>query len=398
MSTKTVQKFVLVLFTIVILMVINALLQESEFVPSFFGNSPSQGRVTVTGTDSTFSPTVTSEETSIEWSASKPFQNEENGENILDKPDRQSQSSASFSVSAPQKSPECEPVLTREFSQKNKNIFRKDFSNEDFADSRRKTPSDIVKNAPWPFSLFGGKSEVDENQPNVFLIPEKPLVPPQTVAVVERKKTAEKKVRLPSENDLNASESSQSPAPPQEAQVSAMPAPEPVLPPGYHVAPRVSRKPILPPAPVPASHEAPEILLSPALPQDITLPTLPPVEAKMRDFPPVEEKTMQDFPSVEGTEAPGLLKAPTLDEENAEMTPEKNLQDPIINEDALGNFPMAYGEMELVKPNRHFGVEKPVTIPDVPEEKESSNDLLTIDSVVDLPESERFREPPKAEK
>ena len=63
-----------------------------------------------------------------------------------------------------------------------------------------------------------------------------------------------------------------------------------------------------------------------------------------------------------------------------------------------GNFPMAYGEMELVEPNKYFGVKKPVTLPAVPEEKEKANDLLTIDAVVDLPDSEKFREFPKAGK
>ena len=54
-------------------------------------------------------------------------------------------------------------------------------------------------------------------------------------------------------------------------------------------------------------------------------------------------------------------------------------------------------EMELVKPNGYFGAEKPVTIPSVPEEKEGANDLLTIDAVVDLPESEGAHEFPKVE-
>ena len=128
------------------------------------------------------------------------------------------------------------------------------------------------------------------------------------------------------------------------------------------------------------------------------MPTLPPVEANMRDFPPVEEKTLQDFPPVEESLGPGLLKAPTLAEEKAEMKPEKDFQDPIINEGEQGNFPMAYGEMELVKPNQYFGVKKPVILPAVPEEKEKSNDLLTIDAVVDLPDSGKFREFPKADK
>ncbi len=82
------------------------------------------------------------------------------------------------------------------------------------------------------------------------------------------------------------------------------------------------------------------------------------------------------------------------------MTPEKEwlAPDPIINEGEQGNFPMAYGEMELVEPNKYFGVKKPVTLPAVPEEKEKANDLLTIDAVVDLPDSEKFREFPKAGK
>lgn len=397
MSTKTFQKFVIVFFTIVLLLVINALFQESEFVSSFFGNSPSQGRVTMTVTDSTFSPTVPSKAPSVEWSVSKPLQNKENGETISPGSESENPSTASFAVSDPQKSPEYAPDLTQDFSQKNKNIFPQSFQSEDFTESRKKTPSDIVKNAPWPFSLFGGHSETDENQSGIFLLPEKPSVPQQTVAVVERKKSSPKKDLLPSEKDLNSPESSQPPAPPK-TQASAVPVPEPVLPPGYHVAPRVSRKPILPPAPVPASHEFPEIPISPAPPQEIVMPTLPPVEANMRDFPPVEGKTLQDFPPVEESLGPGLLKAPTLAEEKAEMKPEKDFQDPIINEGEQGNFPMAYGEMELVKPNQYFGVKKPVILPAVPEEKEKSNDLLTIDAVVDLPDSGKFREFPKADK
>ena len=161
---------------------------------------------------------------------------------------------------------------------------------------------------------------------------------------------------------------------------------EPVLPPGYHVAPRGNQK-ARPLAPVPASHEIPEMSLSPAPPQDLVMPALPPVEANMRDFPPVEEKTLRDFPPVEEFQGPGLLRAPTLEEEKAEMTPEKTFPDPIINDGEQGNFPLAYGEMELVKPNGYFGTEKPVTIPSVPEEKEGADDLLTIDAVVDLPES-----------
>ena len=202
-----------------------------------------------------------------------------------------------------------------------------------------------------------------------------------------------------SKKDLESPESAQSPAPspPKEREVAAVALdPEPVLPPGYHVAPR-GNKMVRPLAPVPASHEVPEKSFSSAPPQEVAMQTLPPVEAKMRDFPPVEEKTMRDFPPVEESSGPGLLKAPILREENAEMTPEKNWRDPIINEGEQGNFPLAYGEMELVKPNRYFGVEKPVTIPSVPEENEGANDLLTIDSVVDLPESESPREFPPVE-
>lgn len=130
------------------------------------------------------------------------------------------------------------------------------------------------------------------------------------------------------------------------------------------------------------------------------MPALPPVGVKMRDFPPVEERTLRDFPPVEEFQGPGLLKAPVLVEEKAEMSPEKEWQvpDPIINDGEQGNFPLVYGEMELVTPNGYFGAEKPVTIPSVPEEREGVNDLLTIDAVVDLPEPVRPQEFPPVEK
>ena len=99
---------------------------------------------------------------------------------------------------------------------------------------------------------------------------------------------------------------------------------------------------------------------------------------------------------MEDSVAPGLLEAPTLGEENREK-PEEEAQTLYINEETQGNFPMVYGEMELVKPNGHFGVEKPVTIPSVPEEKDGVDDLLTIDAVVDLPEPQSPRAFPPVE-
>lgn len=396
MSTITIRKIVIVFFTIAILMVMNAVLLESEFVPSFFGNSSSQGRVSVTGTDSTFSPTVTPHTPPVEWSVSKPLQNEENGETILYNSEPENQASGSSPVSSPQKSPECCPILTQKFSRKNKNISQKDLQDDDLGDSRKKIPSDIVRNAPWPFSATGGNVEVNETRPSVSPISGQTSPSSETVAVVERQGTSAKKKVLPSEKGLKSPDLPVSPAPPPpEAQATAFLAPEPVLPPGYHVAPRVTMKPSLPSSPFPASHEAPGIPLSPAPPQDITLPELPPIEARIRDFPPVEAKTLRDFPPVEESEDTSLLPMPTLGEKKGENMPEKTFQEPIINENAQGNFPMAYGEMELVEPNGYFGVQKPVIIPSVPIEKENSNDLLTIDSVVDLPESEKIREFPK---
>jgi hypothetical protein len=398
MGTIT-QKFVIVLLTIVILMVMNVILQQSEFTTSYFGNSPSQGRVMVTGTDSTFSPTVPSEGPSVEWSVAKPFQNEENGENVLDDSEGENQTSTSLTLSEPQNSGENGPVLAQDFSKKNEKNFQAGFQNDNFLDTRKESPSDIVKNAPWPFSTAGGKEEVDETPTKVSPVPVQPSVPQRTVAVVERQGNSTKKRLSHSGKDPGSSVLAHSPAPPSSPQAAAAEValdPEPILPPGYHVAPRGSTK-VRPLAPVPASHEIPEMSLSPAPPQEIALPTLPPVEAKMLDFPPVEEKTMRDFPPVEEFQGPGLLKAPTLGEENAEMKPEKMWQEPIINENEQGNFPMAYGEMELVKPNGYFGAEKPVTIPSVPEEKEGADDLLTIDAVVDLPEPARPQEFPPVE-
>lgn len=398
MGTIT-QKFVIVLLTIVLLMVMNVILQQSEFNSSYFGNSPSQGRVSVTGTDSTFSPTVPSEDSAIEWSVSKPLQNEKNSENVLCDFEGENQTSTSLTVSDPQIGRENAPVLAQDFPKKNKKIFQKNLQNEILLDPKRESPSDIVKNAPWPFSATGGKEEVSEIPPGLFPTPTEPTEPPRKVVVVKRQGKSAKKPLSQPEQESGSMEPAQSPAPPssQETAAGAVAlAPEPVLPPGYHVAPRGNRmdRPL---APVQASHEAPEMSLSPAPPQDLVMPELPPVEAKMRDFPPVEEKMMRVFPPVEESRGPGLLKAPTFGEENAEMTPEKNLQDPIINDGEQGNFPLAYGEMELVTPNGYFGAAKPVTIPSVPEEKEGANDLLTIDAVVDLPESEGSREFPKAE-
>ena len=199
MSTITVRKFVLVSFTIVILMVMNAVFQESEFVTSFFGNSQSRGRVSVTGTDSTFSPTVTPQDPSIEWAVSKPLQNEENGETVLYKSEPENQTSASSSVSAPQKSLECDPILTQDFSKKNRKIFQKDRQDDDFLDSRKKSPSDIVKNAPWPFSAAGGKTEANETPLSVSRIQAPALPSSETVAVVERQGSSARKKGLPSE-------------------------------------------------------------------------------------------------------------------------------------------------------------------------------------------------------
>ena len=260
-------------------------------------------------------------------------------------------------------------------------------------------PSDIIKNAPWPFSAAGGKEVRNEIPSTVSPAPVQPPASSRTVAVVERQSNSAKKRLSPPESDLSSTESAQSPAlalPQESAAASVALDPEPVLPPGYHVAPRGSNV-VRSPAPAQTSQEIPDFSLPPAPPQEVAMPTLPPVEAKMRDFPPVEERTLRDFPPVEESLEPGLLKAPTLGKENTEMTQEKKFQDPINNENAQGNFPLAYGEMELVKPNRHFGVEKPVTIPSVPEEKDGVNDLLTIDAVVDLPESESPREFPPVE-
>lgn len=401
MGTVT-QKFVIVLLTIVLLMVMNVILQQSEFTSSDFGNSRSQGRVVMTGKDSTFSPTVPSGDTGIEWTVSKPLQNEENGENILCDSKGENQTSTSLTLSAPQGGHESAPVLAQDFSKKNEKFLQKNFQKDHLPDSRKFVPSDIVKNAPWPFSVAGGKEMRKEIPSDVSPAPVRPLGSSRTVAVVERQRNSAKKSLSPSENELGSPESAQSPAPalpPEGAAASVALDPEPVLPPGYHVAPRGNNA-VRSPAPVQASHEIPDFSLPSAPPQEVAMPALPPVGVKMRDFPPVEERTLRDFPPVEEFQGPGLLKAPVLVEEKAEMSPEKEWQvpDPIINDGEQGNFPLVYGEMELVTPNGYFGAEKPVTIPSVPEEREGVNDLLTIDAVVDLPEPVRPQEFPPVEK
>lgn len=392
--SATTQKFVIVLLTIALLMVMNVILQQSEFTSSDFGNSRSQGRVLVTGKDSTFSPTVPSEDAAIEWTVSKPLQNEENGENVLPDPEGENLASNTLTLMEPQIGGENAPGSIPEISKKNEKILQKNFPNDNLRNSRKATQSDIVKNAPWPFSSAGGKEVVNETPSNVSPAPIQPLAPSNTVAVIERQRNSAKKRLSPPENDLSSAKTPKPPAPPLTQ--DSVEEPEPILPPGYHVAPRGNNL-VRSPAPVQSGTEIPDFSLPPAPPQEIAMPTLPPVEVKILDFPPVEEKVLRDFPPVEESPDPGLLKAPTLGEENAEMVPEKNLQAPINNENAQGNFPLAYGEMELVKPNAYFGVEKPVTIPSVPEEKEGASDLLTIDAVVDLPESESSREFPPVE-
>ena len=126
MGTIT-QKFVIVFLTIVFLMVMNVILQQSEFTASYFGKSPSQGRVLVTGTDSTFSPSVPSDGASIEWSVSKPFQNEENGENVLGDSEGENQTFTPLTHSAPQSEGENDLVLAQDFSKKMKKICKRIF-------------------------------------------------------------------------------------------------------------------------------------------------------------------------------------------------------------------------------------------------------------------------------
>jgi len=402
MSIITVRKFVIVLFTIVILMVINALLHQSVFTPSYFGNSLPQGRVSLTDTDFVYSPNEPLPDSSPRNTVPKALQNKEDSENFLYNSETESQISASFSVSAPQNSPESNPDLLQEISKKNQKNFQPDFIPDDLRDLKKASQSDIVKNAPWPFSAAGGKEGNEENISESGI--QSPLPPgnSRTVVLVERRRTSGKnETKL--EKTPDDSERSTSSEPHREVIQPAAA----VLPPHYHLAPRITNKPIQAPVPVPTSNELPQTPFSEVPSQTITIPEFPPLkeeklqdfppveEEKLRDFPPVEEEKLRDFPPVEEANSPGLLKTPALEPKNEkEVSPDTKLQMPVIKDETRGNFPLAYGEMELVKPYPHFGVQEPVSIPSVPDKNENPNALLTIDSVEDLPESKKIREFP----
>lgn len=55
-----------------------------------------------------------------------------------------------------------------------------------------------------------------------------------------------------------------------------------------------------------------------------------------------------------------------------------------VLEEGAGNFPVSPGEPETAPITGHWGVKKPVAIPDVPMKEEGIEDVLVIEDVSEL--------------